>query len=599
MLRAHWLPGEWRLYSRSRRICGASSAAIMAALALILVVIASAAQVASPANAADVILTHAKVYTVNKAQPWAQAVAVKDGKIVAVGKADEVLKLRGASTEVLDAHEHLVLPGFGDTHVHFMEGSLTLLGVKLDDAKTIADIQKSVKEYALAHPGNGWIQGMGWHYDAFGETALPDKKYLDDIISDRPVFLRCYDGHTSWANSRALQMAGVDRNTPDPENGKIVRDAQGNATGALKESASELVERVVPKPTRNERLKALQAGLQEARSHGVTRIHSAGGDYEYFDLFDELRKKGQLTARFYISYFLNPPGLTPEIISSIEKARATYHDEWLSGGAVKTMLDGVVESHTAAMLTPYADDPTIKVRTFWEPAQYQATVTELDKRGYQIFTHAIGDGAVRLALDSYENMNKVNGTSDSRPRIEHIETVTAEDIARFGKLGVIPSMQPLHAYPDADTLEVWLKNAGVQREPRAFAWQSIAQGGGRLAFGSDWPVVTISPWPGVQTAVTRQTDEGKPADGFVPAQRLTLEQAIEAYTMGAAYAGKRERTEGSIEPGKLADIIVVDQDLFQIDPHKIGQTQVLLTMVGGKIVYQSDKWTASSTNGGN
>ncbi len=558
----------------------------------------SAASAASQAATADVIVTGGKVYTVNKAQPWAEAIAVRGGEIVAVGTSDEVLKLRGANTQVIDARGNLVLPGFGDSHVHFMEGSLTLLGVKLDDAKTIANIQKSVKEYAAAHPGNGWIEGMGWHYDAFGESALPDKKYLDEIVSDRPVFLRCFDGHTSWANSKALQLAGIDRDTPDPENGKIVRDAQGNPTGALKESASDLMEKVVPKPSREERMTALQAGLREARSHGVTRIHSAGGDFEYFDLYDELYKKGQLTARFYISYFLDPPGLTPEILKSLDKARATYQDEWLAGGAVKTMLDGVVESHTAAMLTPYADNPALKGKTFWEPAQYQATVTELDKRGYQIFTHAIGDGAVRLALDSYENMQKTNATKDARPRIEHIETITAADIPRFGKLGVIPSMQPLHAYPDADTLEVWLKNAGVQREPRAFAWQSIAQGGGRLAFGSDWPVVTISPWPGVQTALTRQTTDNQPVGGFVPAQRLTLEQAIEAYTMGVAYSGKRERTEGSIEPGKHADIIVVDQDLFHIDPHKIDKTQVLLTMVGGKIVYQSEKWTTSATPGG-
>jgi predicted amidohydrolase YtcJ len=265
---------------------------------------------------------------------------------------------------------------------------------------------------------------------------------------------------------------------------------------------------------------------------------------------------------------------------------------------VKTMLDGVVESHTAAMLTPYADDPKIKGKTFWEPAQYQATVTELDKNGYQIFTHAIGDWAVRLALDSYENMNQVNGTKDSRPRVEHIETITAQDIPRFGKLGVIPSMQPLHAYPDADTLVVWLNNAGTQREPRAFAWNSIAKAGGRLAFGSDWPVVTISPWPGVQTALTRQTTDGKPAGGFVPEQRITLPQAIEAYTMGVAYAGKREKTEGSLETGKLADMIIVDQDLFQIDPHKIDQTRVMLTMVGGKVVYVDESWSAQASRTG-
>ncbi len=569
-------------------------AAWMVFTAILALTISATAYAQASATAADMILAHGKVYTVNPAQPRAAAVAVKDGKIIAVGKDSDVLKLRGAGTRVIDVKGQLVMPGFGDAHVHFMEGSMTLLGVKLDDKKTIADIQKSVKDYAAAHPGEGWILGMGWSYDAFGESALPDKKYLDEVVSDRPVFLTCFDGHTTWANSMALRLAGIDRNTPDPANGKIVHDAHGNPTGALKESASELVRKVVPPPTLEQRMKALRAGLAEARRQGVTRIHSAGGDFEYFDLYDELRKNGELTARFYISYFLDPPGLTPQIRSSLERARATYHDDWLSAGVVKTMLDGVVESHTAAMLSPYADKPAIQGKMFWDPAQYQATVTELDKNGYQIFTHAIGDGAVRLALDSYENMSKTNGTHDSRPRIEHIETITAQDIPRFGQQGVIPSMQPLHAYPDADTLQVWLKNAGTEREPRAFAWHSIAQAGGRLAFGSDWPVVTISPWPGVQTAVTRQTSEGKPAGGFVPAQRITLDQAIEAYTMGVAYAGKREKTEGSIEKGKFADMIIVDQDLFQIDPHKIDQTKVMLTMVGGKVVYESEQWTSSA-----
>lgn len=585
ILRLHWYTGGRRLLA----VCCAAGLMVGAA--------ASSVFAQEGGVAADVIVIHGKIYTVNRAEPWAEAVAIKNGRIVAVGKNDDVLKLRGQGTKTIDAQGHLVLPGFGDAHVHFMEGSMTLMGVKLDDAKTIGDIQKAVKDYGASHPGDGWIQGMGWHYDAFGETALPNKRYLDEVVNDRPVFLSCFDGHTTWANSKALQIAGIDRNTPDPSNGKIVRDAQGNPTGALKEAASGLVRKVVPKPTRDEEMKALRAGLLEARSRGVIRIHSAGGDFEYFDLYDELRKNGELTSRFYISYFLYPPGLTPEIRAKLDKARTTYHDEWLSGGVVKTMLDGVVESHTAAMLTPYADDPAVKGKTFWEPAQYQATVTELDKNGYQIFTHAIGDWAVRLALDSYQNMNKANETTDSRPRIEHIETISAEDIPRFGKLGVIPSMQPLHAYPDADTLQVWLRNVGPQREPRAFAWNSIAKDGGRLAFGSDWPVVTISPWPGIQTALTRQTSDGKPARGFVPAQRLTLEQAIEAYTMGVAYAGKREKTEGSIERGKLADLIIVDQDLFTIDAQKVDQTRVLLTMVGGKVVYESDAWKAAKASG--
>jgi len=252
------------------------------------------------------------------------------------------------------------------------------------------------------------------------------------------------------------------------------------------------------------------------------------------------------------------------------------------------MVDGVVESHTAAMLEPYSDDPSIKGKLFWDRANYTAAVAELDKRGLQLFTHAIGDYGVRTALDAYEHAEAANQTRDRRPRIEHIETITAADIPRFGKLGVIASMQPLHSYPDADTLDVWARNAGPDRASRAWSWKSIADAGGKLAFGSDWPVVTLNPWEGVQTAVTRQTREGKPEGGFVPAQRLTVAQAVDGYTLSAAFAGRREKTEGSLEVGKLADLIIVSQNIFEIDPHKIAETKVVDTIVGGKVVYQAE-----------
>jgi len=252
------------------------------------------------------------------------------------------------------------------------------------------------------------------------------------------------------------------------------------------------------------------------------------------------------------------------------------------------MVDGVVESHTAAMLEPYSDDPSLKGKPFWEPANYNAAVAELDKRGFQLFTHAIGDYGVRMALDGYENAEERNHKKDRRWRIEHIETVAATDIPRFGKLGVIASMQPLHSYPDADTLEVWARNVGPDRASRAWAWKSIADGGGHLAFGSDWPVVTLNPWEGIQTAVTRQTKEATPANGFVPEQRLTVAQAIDGYTLGAAHAGRRERTEGSLESGKAADLIIISQNIFDINPHKIGATKVLTTIVGGRVVYQAE-----------
>jgi len=390
-----------------------------------------------------------------------------------------------------------------------------------------------------------------------------------------------------------LQMAGITRETPDPPNGKIVRNEKGEATGALKETAGDLVAKVMPKPSREERLAALRLGIHEANKFGLTRVHSAGQDFEWLDLYDELRRNGEMTLRFYIAYFLDPPELTPDAIEKIEQARRTYHDDWISGGVVKTMLDGVVEAHTAAMLTPYSDDPSQTGKLFWDPAKYTQAVAELDRRGLQIFTHAIGDKAVRLALDAYQNAAETNHTNDARPRIEHIETISAQDIPRFGKQGVIASFQPLHAYPDDDTLNIWARNVGPERAQRAWVWHSIETTGGRLAFGSDWPVVTLNPWPGVQNALTRQTTDGNPPGGFVPSERISLEDTITAYTLGAAFAGRREKTEGSLEPGKLADLIVLSQDLFKVKPSEIAKTEVLLTIVGGKVVYRSATWASA------
>lgn len=556
----------------------------------------------APQLAADIVVTDARVYTVNAKQPWAEAIAIRGDKILAVGGAKDIENYRAPATKVIDAGGRLVLPGFTDCHIHFLDGSLFLQRVHLDDAKDMQEIQRRVKAFADAHPDQAWVRGRGWVYAAVGPTNLPDKKYLDEIVPDRPVYLEAFDGHTWWANSKALQLAGITRETPNPPGGEIVRDPKtGEATGTIKEDAADAVmTRVIPLPSNQETLAAYRAGLKEANRVGLVRVHGAGGvgvtitDLKYVDVLDQLRKSGELTLRMYLAYRVDPPTITPAQFQQIEEARRKYHDEWISAGAVKFFMDGVVESHTAAMLTPYSDDPKLIGSLLWDPDTYKRLVTELDKRGIQIFTHAIGDRAVRLTLDAYENAAQANGTHDRRHRIEHIETITAEDIPRFGKLGVIASFQPLHAYPDDDTLLVWAPHAGTERTQRAWPWHSVESSGGVLAFGSDWPIVTLNPWQGIQNALTRQTTEGNPQGGFVPKERISLQDAIRGYTLGAAIAGHREQTEGSIEPGKVADLIVISDDLFRVEPTDMGKTQVLLTMVGGKVVYESPAWNAAA-----
>jgi predicted amidohydrolase YtcJ len=538
---------------------------------------------------ADILIVHAKVYTLDPQKPWAQAIAIRRGKIQAVGRDEEVERYRGIGTKRIDAGGKLVLPGFTDCHIHFLDGSLNLGRADLEGAKDPAEIQERLRAYAAKHPDDAWILGHGWNYAMFGQEILPHKKYLDGLFPERPVFLDGYDGHTYWANSKAMFLAGIGKETPNPPNGEIVHDPQtGEPTGALKESAGELVEKVIPKPDRVAKLRALRSGLKWANQNGLTRVHSAGQDFPELDLFDELRQEKQLSVRFYIAYFQDPPELRKQDIEVMEAARKKYHDEWIDVGVVKFMLDGVVESHTAAFLEPYSDDPSANGPLFWDPAKYRSAVAEMDKRGFQIFTHAIGDKAIRTAFDAYEFTEKKNHDKNRRPRIEHIEDINSADIPRFGGLGVIASMQPLHSYPDNDTLDVWARNVGPERASRAWVWKSISEAGGRLAFGSDWPVVTLNPWQGIQTAVTRQTAEGTPKEGFVPSQRLSVAQAVEGYTLGAAYAGRREKTEGSLMVDKVADVIMVDRNIFEIDPHTIGGTKVVTTIVGGKIVYEAD-----------
>ncbi len=539
---------------------------------------------------ADTIIINGKIYTVNPSEPWIQAVAIRDGKIIAAGSDRLIFSYRGKSTQIIDAKGHMVLPGFVDAHVHIMAGAANLEQVSLNDAKTIDDFQRLIKEYADNNPDKKWIQGMGWYYSIFGKDSMPDKRYIDEIISDRPVYLAAYDGHSSLANSKALELAGITGNTPDPPSGIIVRDPKtGEPTGLLKEAAGQLVSGLMIKPTHDEEIKRLTKAIHYASSLGFTRLISAGADAERIELFDEIRNRGDLAIRLYMARFVNAP-VTEDAIKILEENRKKYNDDWIDLNTVKFLLDGVIEAHTAAMLEPYEGDQADSGLLYFEPDKYKESVIKLDKLGYTISTHTIGDRAIRLALDAYEAANMANNRTDVRNRIEHIECPDRTDIPRIGKLGVIASMQPLHTTPNDNIFNVWVKSVETERAGHAWPWRDILSGGAKICFGSDWPVVTLNPWPAVQMLLTRTTTEGTPEGGWLPEQRLTLEEAIFGYTLGGAIASRRDDKEGSIEAGKLADIIIISQNLFEISPDQIGKTKVMLTMVGGKIVYQDSSW---------
>jgi predicted amidohydrolase YtcJ len=571
---------------------------LLGSLILMLALASSFSSAQNPPAAADVVVRHGRIYTVDAKHPWAEAIAIRGEKILAVGRDREILRYQNSRTKIIDAQNRLVLPAFTDCHVHFLDGSTALDELALDDAKTIPEIQQRVKAFAAAHPKAPWVLGRGWSYPVFAPSGLPDKKYLDEIIPDRPVYLEGFDGHTWWANSAALGAAHVTKSTADPAGGMIVRDAAtGEPTGAIKEDAADaIIRQAIPQLSRAEKLQALRNGIKLANQFGLARVHVLGGvnagrdDLQNVDLLEELRPSGELTLRFYLAYRLDPPDMTEAQLEAIVRASKRYHDDWIAAGSAKIFLDGVIETHTAAMLAPYSDDPRLSGDLLWDPEKYKQFVAELDREGIQVFTHAIGDRAIRLALDAYEDAAKKNGTQDSRHRVEHIEDPSAADIPRFGKLGVIASMQPLHAYPDEDTLKSWAPNLGPERAQRGWPWHSIQAAGGVLAFGSDWPIVTLSPWPGLETAVTRETTDGQPKGGWIPSQRISLADAIRGYTLNAAFAGHREKTEGSLESGKLADLIIVSQDLFNVEPQKIGDTKVLLTLVGGRVVYEAQKF---------
>jgi predicted amidohydrolase YtcJ len=541
-------------------------------------------------GAVDLIIINGKVYAADGGTELAEAVAVRGNKVIRVGSNREIQRLKRAQTIVVDAKGGAVMPGFNDAHAHIVNGGLSLDQINLGDADTLDAIKDTIRVWSEAHPEREWITGRGWYYQPFG-GAMPTRQMLDALVPDRPAYLVAYDGHTGWANSRALKAAGIDRRTKSPDNGVIVKDPRtGEPTGALKEAAMALVTAAAPKATEEDRLAAIRAAIVEAHRVGITSVQDAGGAAADLDLFDRLGKRRELTLRVYQALRADAT-LTEAGLDELDQVRTRFADDpLLKTGAVKLIADGVIESHTAAMLEPYANRPSIKGEARFTPEQLNKVVAMLDRRGWQVMTHAIGDGAVRMTLDAYQAAAQANAAPERgrRHRIEHIETIDPDDVPRFGKLGVIAAMQPVHATPSPVPGDVWSVNIGDARASRGWMWNSIAKAGGRLAFGSDWPVMTLDPLHGLRVAVTRTTPDGLPEGGWVPTERLPLRKAIDAYTRDAAWASFDELRKGMLARDMLADIVVLTDDIFSGPASRLTTTEVAVTIADGKVVYRRD-----------
>ncbi|MSO61388.1 MAG: amidohydrolase [Acidobacteria bacterium] len=537
----------------------------------------------------DLIVINGKVYAGDGAADLAEAVAIRGNKVVRVGSNREIERLRRAQTTIVDAKGGAVVPGFNDAHAHFISGGLALDQVNLLEATTLDEIKDTIRIWSEVHPERTWITGRGWYYQPFAGT-LPTRQLLDTLVPDRPAYLVAYDGHTGWANSKALKLAGITRHTKNPPNGVIVKDPRtGEPSGALKEAAMALM-KASPQPTAEDKVAAIRAGLVEAHRVGITSVTNAGGTAADLELYDGLRKRGELTLRVYQALSVNGPINEAELAQLAEVRERFADDPLLKTGAVKLVADGVIESHTAAMLEPYANKPGSSGDPRFTAEQLNQTVSLLDREGWQVMTHALGDAAVRMALDAYEAAARANPVParGRRHRIEHIETIDPADVPRFGKLGVIASMEPVHATPSATPGDVWSTNLGAERASHGWLWASIAKAGGRLAFGSDWPVMTLDPLMGLQVAVNRTTVEGLPKGGWLPAERLPLRQAIDAYTSDAAWASFDEQRKGVLARDMLADLVVLSADIFAGPTTRITEAQVMVTVVDGKVVYRRE-----------
>jgi hypothetical protein len=527
-------------------------------------------------ESAELLVTNARVFTSDLLNPFAEAVAVRGNRLLFVGSNADAQGYHGPGTRVVDGQQCTLMPGFIDSHFHLLWGAIGLGSAQLDPARTLEDVRTVIQAFAAEHPNEAWVEGCGLRYG-----LVTTRQQLDTIIPDRPVFIAAYDGHTAWANTKALEMAGIlQSGEPIGPNSVIVRDESGLATGELREAgAQERVRRCIPGPDMARQRALLQTALKLIARDGVTSVHNMNGDLEELSLYAALEDVGELSLRVYVPCHVKPETTVEQLAEAVEMK--SVQGDLARGGAAKFFMDGVLESYTALMIEPYPDRPDWRGDTLFSLEHFTRLAAECDRLGLQIAVHCCGDGAVRRALDGYEAVQKLNGRRDSRHRVEHIEVIHPGDLPRFQQLGVIASMQPLHAPLDALGGDVWLERAGQRRWPLSFAWRALRNAGAPLAFGSDWPVVAHNPMRGLSAALNRTP--WQPGD---PEQRQTLHEALLGYTRDAAFAEFKENEKGQLKPGLLADLVLLSADLEKTPPESIAEVKPVMTMMDGRVVYE-------------
>lgn len=534
---------------------------------------------------ADLIFRNGAVYTLDAARTWAETVAVSKGRIIYVGPDRPAQSLIGPQTVVIDLRGKMLLPGFHDSHVHVVSGGVELDECQLSELTSQQQIVETVRQYAEQHPQKKWIRGAGWQLPLF-PNANPHKSLLDKAVPDRPVLLYAADGHSAWANSRALEIAGVTKNTPDPMPGRIERDpATGEPTGTLREDAMGLVEKHLPEYTAEDYIKGLRRGLEMANRFGITSFQDASVSETYLKTYAELDRRGELTARVVAALSVDPSKGTNQVPRLVE-LRRKYQGRRLRATSVKIFADGVIEAHTAALLEPYVGTGGDRGKANVEPDVFNPLVAALDREGFQVHVHAIGDRAIRNTLDAFEFARSKNGSRDSRHQIAHIQLFSPQDVPRFRKLGVVANFQPLWAYADPYITELTVPVLGPERSRWLYPIHSVAATGAVIACGSDWSVTSMNPLDAIQVAVTRRSLDSGPGDAWIAEEKVDLDTVLAGYTINGAYVNFEEKETGSIEVGKAADLIVLDRNLFELAPYEIHNAKVLLTLLEGKEVYR-------------